>query len=674
MLKYPKTVAQCHARAVEFLKEGKFEEAEDLYIHLLKLDPSFIKAYNNLGIILRTKGDLEGAKKCYLKATELDPKYFQGYSNLGNVLKMEGKFVEAAKYYQKALEISPDFADAHNNLGGALQLLGRLEEAAKSYEQAIKIAPGYMDAYGNLGGVLLMMGKIGEAEICLRAVQNAPNMPEPIYNLANLLKEKGELPEAVGLYKKVIAQKEDFSDAYNGLLDCLKQLCEWEEVRKVSTKLNDLTKEELNKAGRTGETPFTAISRSDEPLRNLQIARSWSNQIQNAVSSPNPGFYFDRLRKTHSKIRIGYLSRDFTDHPVGHIIKSMFGRHNRRKFEIYCFSFGGKKDDKFRKKIEKTCDHFVDVSSMSFLDTARRIHAEEIDILVDLMGHTSGNRLEIMAMHPSPVQISYLGFPGSMGADFIDYQIVDKVIIPESMEKYYSEKLIFMPDCYQINDSSQKISKKKFKKADFGLPEKVFVFCSFNRAFKITPEVFNSWMRILKTIPKSVLWLQKPHPVAEENLRREAKKRGINTDRLVFSSMIPLEKHLKRLMLADLMLDTFIYSGGATTNHAIRMGIPVITLAGKTYLSRMSTSLLTAVGLPELITGSMEDYEKLAIRLARNPNKLKIIKERLVKNNVATKLFDTKWFVKNLELAFIKVFKVYKDGETVQSIEKGPIT
>jgi len=648
-----------HIQATDFLKQGKLKEAENLYKKILKRDPQYIKAYNNLGVVFRQQGKLDLAEENYRKTIELDPSYFQGYSNLGNIFKIQGKFNEAEKVYRKALKLNPKFADAHNNLGGALQLLGRFEEAAESYEQAIKINPGYMDAYGNLGGVLLMMGKIDQAEVCLRVVENSTTLHEPLYNLANLMKEKGNLEEAVRLYKRVIKQQADYSDALNGLLDCLKQLCAWKEATKVAKKLDILTKTELQKEGRTGETSYTAISRSDNPARNLEIAKAWSKHIEKKTGSAS-GFYFDRLRKTHSKIRIGYLSKDFTDHPVGHIIKTLFARHDKRQFEVYCFSFGGMSNDRFRKKIETSVKHFVDITPMSFLDAARRIHAEEIDILIDLMGHTSGNRLEIMALRPSPIQISYLGFPASTGADFIDYQIVDRSVVPEGMEKYYSEKLIYMPGSYQVNDSKQKISRKKYNRSDLGLPKDAFVFCSFNRLFKITPQILNSWTRILCSVQSSVLWLQGGNSIAEENLRKEMKKRGVNTKRLVFSKMIPLEEHLKRLQLADLMLDTHIYSGGATTSHALRMGIPVITFAGKTYLSRMSTSLLNAVRMDELITYSLKEYETLAISLAKNHKRYKAIKEKLEKNSFSSKLFDTTFFVRNLERAYKNIWNNYQ--------------
>ncbi len=674
MSDHSKTINTYHQKAVALLRKGKLDKAEKLYIELLIEEPSFISAYNNLGIISRMRGNLEKAIEYYRKTIKLNPKYFQGYSNLANVFKMQGKFKEAEKYYREALKIEPRFADACNNLGALLQILGRLEEAAKSYEKAIKIDPKRIDVYGNLGGVLITLGRLKEAEICLRTVESSADLPEPLYNLANLLKEKGEFDEASALYSKVINSKKDYTDAYNGLLECLRELCLWKEADKIASELEALSEKELLLGARPGETPFTAITISDDPVKNLQIAVSWSKHIEKIASPNTAGFYFDRLRQTHRKIRIGYISRDFTDHPVGHIIKNMFSKHDRRKFEVYCFSFGGKSEDRFRKKIEKSVKHFVDISSMSYLNAAQRIHAEEIDILVDLMGHTSGNRLEIMAFRPAPIQINYLGFPGSIGADFIDYQIVDRVLVPEGMEKHYMEQLIFMPDCYQINDSEQKISGKNFKRSDFSLPQNAFVLCSFNRLFKITPKVFNTWARILNSVPKSVLWLQSGNPIAEENLKKEAEKRGIDLKRLIFSSMIPLEDHLKRLELADLMLDTYPYSGGATTSHALRRVIPTITFAGKTYLSRMSASLLKSVGLEKLAVGSLFDYEKIAIDIAKKPQRLKKLKKQLKKNLLKSKIFDTKEFVKNLEFAYQIAWKLYKTGQKHRSIEFRRIT
>jgi len=650
------------------LKEGKLEEAEGLYIHLLKLDPTFTPAYNNLGIIYRMQGKYNLAAQYYRKTIELDPKYFQGYGNLGNIFRIQGKFEEAEKYYKKAIAIEPKFADAHNSLGATLQTLGRLEEAAESYEKAIKINPSYTDAYGNLGGVLIELGRMEEAELCLRAIEKTSQSYEPLYNLANLLKEKGEFSEAADLYRKVIKKERNFADAYNGLLNCLKYLCLWQEADEVYTKLQALSEKALLEGQRTGETPFMAITTSDDPVWNLKVALSWGKVIGDVFNKP-PGFYFDRKRKTHRKMRIGYLSKDFSDHPVGHLIKSMFAAHDRRKFEIYCFSHAGKSADRFKKKIQKGVKYFIDISSMSVGDAAQRIHAEEIDILVDLMGHTAGNRLGIMAMRPSPVQISYLGFPGSLGADFIDYQIVDRVLIPKGMEKYYKEKLIFMPDCYQVNDSAQKISRKKFKRSDFSLPKKAFVFGSFNRTYKITPSVFGSWMRILKTVPSAVLWLLFENAETEKTLKKEAKKRNVDPKRLIFSKNIPLEQHLKRLPLADLMLDTHVYSGGATTSHSLRMGVPTLTHAGKTYLSRMAAALLTAAGMEELITHSLTEYEKTAIGIAKNPQKLKTLKRKLQKNLPKSKLFDTKEFVKNLEFIYQLVFRLYKSGNRPHSLE-----
>lgn len=650
-----------HVQATDLLKQGKLEEAESLYKKILQRDSSFINAHNNLGVLYRLQGKLDLAEEQYRKTIQLNPSYFQGYSNLGNVFRLQGKLQEAEASYRTALRLNPDFADAYNSLGATLQLSGNLEEAAQNYEQAIKIHPGNLDAYGNLGGVLLMLGRIDEAEACLRAVEGSDNAPEPLYNLANLLKEKTQLYEAAKLYQRVIEQQATFTDAYNGLLECLRGLCAWQQIEEISAKLRDLTKKEIAQGKRTGQTPFTSIAISHDPITNLAIAKSWSTYIKKRA---DPEFSFHRGTKAHRKIRIGYVSRDFTDHPVGHIIKTLFKKHDKRKFEVYCFSFGGKRTDRFRQQIEKSVKHFVDITSLGYLDAAKKIRAEEIDILIDLMGHTNANRLEIFAFRPSPIQISYLGFPGSIGADFIDYQIVDKIIVPEGVEKYYAEKLIFMPNCYQVNDQWQQISRKKCTRSDFGIPQDAFVFCGFNRVSKITRELFRSWVNILHAVPGSVLWLQAGDPVAEENIRNEAEKGGIEPKRIFFSKIIPLEQHLKRLPLADLMLDTFPYSGGATTSHALRMGVPVLTLSGKTYISRMSTSLLHAVGMEkELVTRSFEEYESLAIRLARYPKKLQSIRGKLIGNTASSTLFQTTLFAAHLEQAYKKVWEDYKSAK-----------
>ena len=350
-------------------------------------------------------------------------------------------------------------------------------------------------------------------------------------------------------------------------------------------------------------------------------------------------FSFDVRRTSKTKIVIGYLSNDFRNHATAHLMLSLFGLHNRDEFEIFCYSYGKDDGSYYRARIQHDCDKFVDISTLSYEAAARCIYEDQVDILVDLKGYTRGNRFDICALRPAPIQVSYLGFPGTTGADFIDYIITDKIVTPKDHNPYYSEKFVYMPHCYQVNDNTQSISNKNWTKVDFGLPESCFVFCSFNQPYKIDPVLFGIWMRILRQVPEAVLWLIVENKIAEDNLRREAEARGVQSERLIFAKRLPKDEHLSRLKFADLALDTRIYNGHTTTSDALWAGVPVITLQGSHFASRVSSSILSAIGIPDLITYSLEEYEALAIRLAHNPAELKEIRQRSAKNRLDMPLF-----------------------------------
>ena len=386
------------------------------------------------------------------------------------------------------------------------------------------------------------------------------------------------------------------------------------------------------------------------------------------MSNAKIHFPFDGRRTGKSKIVIGYLSNDFRYHATAHLMLSLFGLHNRDEFEIYCYSYG--KDDRsyYRSRIQHDCDKFVDISSFGHDAAAGCIYKDKVDILVDLKGYTEGTRLSICALRPAPVQVSYLGFPGTTGADFFDYIITDKIVTPEEHAPYYSEKFAYLPHCYQVNDHTQLIANKDWKKGDFGFPEDSFVFCSFNGPYKIDPVMFDVWMEILRKVPDSILWLLSGNNIAEKNLRREAEARGIQSERLVFADMLPKDEHLSRLRFADLALDTRIVTGHTTTSDALWAGVPVITLQGGHFASRVSSSVLSAIGLPELITHSLEEYEALAVQLARNPAQLQEIRQRLAENRLSAPLFDTPRFVRNLESAYKEMWNIFSAGETPRQI------
>jgi protein O-GlcNAc transferase len=347
---------------------------------------------------------------------------------------------------------------------------------------------------------------------------------------------------------------------------------------------------------------------------------------------------------------------------------NLFGLHHREAFGVYCYSYGPDDGSDYRARIQQDCDKFVDIRDLSHADAAKCICEDQIDILVDLKGYTKDSRLDVCALHPAPIQATYLGFPGTTGADFFDYVITDRIVTPQEHTPYYKEHFVYLPHCYQVNDHRQPISEKNWTKKDFGLPDESFVFSSFNHPYKIDPVMFDVWMKILRMVPEAVLWLLKGSKAAGKNLRHEAETRGVKPERLIFADRLPKEEHLGRMKLSDLALDTRVVNGHTTTSDGLWAGVPVITLMGTHFASRVSSSILTAVGLPELITHSLDDYETLAVRLTRNPEQLAAIRQKLTKNRLTQPLFDTPRFVMNLETAYREMWKMFVAGEKPQQI------
>jgi len=364
----------------------------------------------------------------------------------------------------------------------------------------------------------------------------------------------------------------------------------------------------------------------------------------------------------HKKIRIGYFSADFKNHPVSHLTAELYEIHDRNRFEIYAFSYGPDTKDEMNLRIKVGVDHFHDVRTMSYEDAAILARSVELDIAVDLGGYTQDARTEIFAMTVAPIQISYIGYLGTMGANYYDYLVADRTLIPEEKQHHYSEKIVYMPNSYQVNVSKRSVSEASLLRHELGLPNTGFVFSCFNNSFKITPSTFTGWMRILKAVRGSVLWLFENNKNAAKNLKKEAIKFGINGDRLVFAAHMPVEEHLNRIKQADLFIDTLPYNAHTTTSDALRMGVPVLTCIGNSFASRVAASLLNAVNLPELITTTQEQYESLAIELATHPEKLKIIKDKLAHNLSTAPLYDTPLFTQHLESAYLTMYDRYQQG------------
>ena len=674
------------------------------YEKVLQIDPGFYEACYNMGNIYYSRDDPEKAIQCYQRAIDIKPDFYEALHNLGVSYQYLENADLAIAAFKKTLQIKPDYAEAYYNMGNALHAKGLDHEAIFSYQQAIGIKTDYVAAYHNLGKIFYGLGMQNQSMSCYKkavklkpdhtdvlydmgllywdqyqldnmiacyekALMIKPDLPHPYLNLAIAYKLRGDIDKAVSCCRKALRIQPDFAEAKAYLVQLYQHACEWKKIEKLSVILDKLNEKALKNGLKAPECPMLSLRRHDDPCINYAVAKSWCCDISKCAEKQKTVFLSGNERLQRSKLTIGYLSSDFKNHAVTHLSLGLYGLHNRDEFKILCYSCGKDDGSYYRERIREKCDEFIDLTGLSNLDAAKRINKDKVDILVDMMGHTKGNRLGISALRPAPVQVGYLGFLGTTGADFIDYIITDKIVTPANHSPYYSESFAYLPHCYQINDCNLKIAGNNFKKTDLGLPDNSFVFCSFNQPYKIDSLIFTGWMNILRQVPNGILWLLRQNKTAENNLRRGAEARGISPERLVFAGALSIEEHLARVKVADLALDTRTYNGGATTSNALWAGVPVITLKGNHFVSRMSSSSLTAIGLPELITTNLEEYESLAVSLARNQDKLNAIRRKLAENRLTEPLFDTPRFVKNLETAFKKMWNIFAAGQRPRIIE-----
>lgn len=595
------------------------------------MDKLKANSYTNKGAAFFSDGDITGAIKNFLAALKYNPDSIEANFNLGFCYQLQKNYKQAILHFRKLLEIKQDDHEASNYLGMCLANFG----ATMIYKEPKKALDYLLEA-----------GKI------------IPKNSKILYNIGNAYHAMGKTEESMQTVKKVIKLDPKFEHSYGQYFIKLRSFAYWDEANKIYKKMKELSDKSLKLKKLTAETPYISVCNFQDPKRNYEIARIWAKQDKDLVADIKFKPKYNK-RRAGERIRIGYLSYDFRDHATLHLLMGVLRSHNKKKYKIYAYSYGFLGESSYQRDAKKYVDVFRDIRLTSDLEAAQIINKDKIDILIDLKGHTSGCRLGIMALKPAPVSVTWLGFPGTTGADYIDYILTDKVVTPPNEAKYYSEKIIYLPDTYQPTDNKQIISNRKFSRKGIGLPADpdTIVFSSFNQTHKIEPVVFNVWMKILKKVSNSILWLFVDNKVAAENLKKEAKKRGIDTKRLFFAGPLPKGEHLKRIGLADIALDTFTYNGHTTTSDCLWAGVPVITLKGYHFASRVSASLLMAVGMPELITKSQKEYEKLAITLAKNPKKLAAIRKSLVMNNESYPLFNTELFTENLENIYEKICK-----------------
>jgi protein O-GlcNAc transferase len=639
-------------RAVALQQQGRLEEAGAAYRDLIRQSPSSL-VYLNLGSVEQDLGRLDAALAAFDQAIALDRSFAPAHFNRGVILQLQGRLDEGVAAYGAAMNLRPGYVEAATNAAIVLQELGRLDDAVQGFELAAALNPDAAEPYNNLGIALLARGQPAEAVTAFqRALALKPDYAQAFYNMGNAWRELGKPEGAIAAYGQALRLRPDDADAFAQLAYQRRRACDWTNDTADQQKLLDLVR------GGARVPPFFLLATAAGPAGQLACARRWVEPFGRVA----PPAYMPSPARQDDRIRLGYLSADFHQHATAYLTAELFERHDRARFEVVAYSYGPDDGSPMRRRLERAFDRFVDIRPLSHAQAAQRIHADGIDILIDLKGHTLGARTAIMAARPAPVQVNYLGYPGTMGADFIDYIVVDPTVVPPDQQPYFSEKLVTLPGCYQPNDSRRDTAAVPSRR-DCGLPPEGFVFCCFNGSWKITPAFFAIWTRLLRAVPGSVLWLLDSNPLARRNLRREAEARGVDPQRLVFAPIAPIAEHLARHRHADLFLDTLPCNAHTTASDALWAGLPVLTCAGETFAGRVAASLLAAVGLPELIVPSLEAYERLALDLARTPQRLRVLRARLETGRPAAALFDTSGYARNIEAAYARMWETWRNGE-----------
>ena len=679
---------------------GQPEKAIEAYRHALQLAPRDAEIHNNLGSALFALGKLDEATASYRAALRITPDNAAAQFNLGNALFEQGAHEDAAQCFRQAQRLMPQDADIHNNLGNALRELRQFDAAMVCYREALRLQPGYPAASRHLGWLLQQLERTEEAVVCYReALRQNPSDAVAHYNLGNALRDLGWFDEAVASYNEAIRLDPTDADTYNNLGNALRELgrldeaiacyrealrldpdmhhakahllhqcqhaCDWRDLETLALEVRTLVRDVPD----ARIPPFVMLAvpgtAAEEQRR---CAENWVAGQYGKYEAGREKLDFTFKRDARPKIRLGYLSADFHEHATAYLMAEVFELHDRDCFETVAYSYGPDDGSPMRTRLKQAFGRFEDIRALSTVDAAQRIYNDGIDILIDLKGYTAHTRSQILALRPAPVQVNYLGYPGTMGAPFVDYLIGDRFVTPPEHAAHYTEQLALLPHTYQPNDRHRPVAPVPTR-IECDLPEGAFVFCGFNQAFKILPAVFEVWMRLLREVPGSVLWLLQANRWAEENLRREAQMRGVDASRLIFAPRLPLAQHLARQQLADLLLDTLPYNAHTTTSDALWVGVPVVTCMGDTFAARVAGSLLQACGLPELITQSMEAYEALALKLARQPEELQKLRAKLAANRDATPLFDTVVFTDNLERLYEQMWMRWLSGKPWEFIE-----
>lgn len=684
------------------LTTKKYEQAIHFFQNAIKADPKQIHSYLQLGLTYNEMAKPEEAIKSFEQALKLNDKQPEIHYNLAMALSQQKKYVRAEAHARKAIKLHSSHPLFHNALGNILFFQNKISEAVTQFQTAISIYPNYAESYFNLA--TLYRVKTKNHSLALELYQKAATI-KPDYIaahtqaalLANRLKrynealfhqqKKYELEQDSYVYYRdsisILQAQHKFEQVIDlcqqglniypdrpALIDSIcnacREMCDWTLLEGWQKKLF-----QVKDASFANNIPFVSYGYYywDIPSNEKLI-------IARKISELEPARFKDKAfaprspekNNPHKKIRVGYVTGDIRNHPTAHLIKNVFKYHDRKHFEVFLYSVGPDDDSPYREHIKKQVDHFVDLYEESEEEIANSIYKDQCDILIDINGYTEYSKTAIFSMRLAPIQINWLGFAGTLGADYIDYIVVDKLTIPTDHQQFYSEKPIYLPYTYFPVDNEQQTTAEYTRK-EMNLPEDAFVFCCFNRHTKINLEVFQHWMSILKKIPNSVLWLFASNAQARKNIHATAQKYGISPDRIIFAESLPKEKHLGRIPLADLFLDTFHYTAHTTAIDALWCGVPLVTYLGRDMASRATGGALNAAGVPELITYSQEEYVEKIIYFATHPDELKKIREKIAANRSSAPLFNTASFVKWMEQGYKKAWESYLAGSKPSVIE-----
>ncbi len=676
-------------RAMSLFRLNRLPESEAQFDALLSIHGSHIAALNERGSVRASMKQYESALESFDEALRCSPGFVEALINKGTVYWQLERYGEAWDAYERALSLRPEAALAWLGRGSVACALRRYDQALAACDKALELAPNLAEAWTGRGNVYAAQRSYDEADAAYeRALTLNANLSDAWLGRGNVLFATRRYDDALAAYRNAIALNADFANAWFGCGNVLcglkrfdEALSAYDRARALKPGIPGLASARLRtkmqvcdwsdfdgecagvlssfRSGDLTALPFELLSIPSTSGEQLECARRWVEKEFPASEAPIwRGRVYD-----HDRIHVAYVSADFAPHPVSFLAAGMFEHHDKLRFEITGISLGPENDTEIRNRVAASFERFLDARRLSDHQVAELIKSLEVDLLVDLNGFTGGGRTGIFAGRAAPVQINYLGYPGTLGAEYIQYIIADRIVIPEDRRRYYAEKIVYLPDSFLVNDCGLAISDGGADRAAFDLPAAGFVFCCFNNSYKIASRIFESWMRIIRNVDDSVLWLSDPGPEAAHNLRREAAASGVDPARLIFSRRLPrLAEHLARQRCADLFLDTLPYNAHATASHALWAGLPVLTCPGETFAGRVAASLLHAVDVPELIAPTLEAYERLAIELATDPTKLNGIRNKLVNNRLTAPLFDTRLFTRYIEAAYTSIYERHRAG------------